>query len=162
MKSGSFALGDRVFGEGEAEVMEQPISTSTSLPDETASHSDDAEDSEEDENEVVTAMASLQLEDSRWKITPTYPPSYLSTTEEYLPHVSKSRTSQEEALLEEAAERESKDAGWGMEGYENSMNTDQIFERFARRVGSQGEQCIRYVSFYHSPKRCIRLSLVQV
>ena len=37
-------------------------------------------------------------------------------------------------------------SGWdtAMEGYENSMDVDHVFERFARRVGREGAQCIRY------------------
>ena len=33
-----------------------------------------------------------------------------------------------------------------MEGYENSLDVDQVFERFVRRVSYEGEQCIRCVS----------------
>ena len=109
--------------------------------DEEELHDDD--DSGEDEEELVTAMASATLEDSQWKSVPRYPPMYMSTAAEYLPPAPKARGSPEDALLEEAAEGKTKDGGWGMEGYENSMNLDNVFERFTRRVGYQGEQCIR-------------------
>ena len=45
------------------------------------------------------------------------------------------------------AEKEKEEAkAWdaAMEGYEDSMDVDKVFERFARRVGYEGQQCIRY------------------
>ena len=44
-------------------------------------------------------------------------------------------------------EKDSKEGNeWNaaMEGYENSLEVDHVFERFAKRVGYEGEQCIRY------------------
>lgn len=104
----------------------------------------DSDESSEgsDDDELVTAMATTTLEDSEWKTTPAYPPMYLSTSAEYLPPAPKPRNSPEEAILEEA-DGKGKEATWGMESYENSLDLDHVFERFMRRVGHHGEQCIR-------------------
>lgn len=32
---------------------------------------------------------------------------------------------------------------WASETYENSLKVDQVFERFSKRVGAEGEQCVR-------------------
>ncbi|TCD68407.1 hypothetical protein EIP91_010808 [Steccherinum ochraceum] len=138
-----FGLGAQVFG---GTPTPSTITGAEAGPDmdDDEEDADDDEDSSEDEDDLVTAMASTTLEDSQWKTAPAYSPMYMSTVAEYLPPAPRARVSPEEALLEEAAEGKTKEGGWGMEGYENSMNLDQVFERFTRRVGYQGEQCIRY------------------
>lgn len=143
--SSPFGLGAQVFGApASADAPSAPESEELAAG-ESSEPSSDEEESDEDE-ELLTAMASTTLEDSHWKDAPAYPPVYLSTSAEYLPPEPKTRGSQEEALLDEAADGKSKEAaGWGLEGYENSMDLDHVFERFMRRVGFQGEQCIRCV-----------------
>ncbi|KAH8093728.1 programmed cell death protein 2 [Cristinia sonorae] len=136
-----FGLGSQVFGS--ATPTEQSLSQDqTHSPDDNSEDEDDSED----EGELVIALASTTLEDSQWKTAPSYPPIYLSTTGEYLPPAPKSKlkVSSEAVILEEAAEGKNKGGEWGMEGYENSMDLDHVFERFTARVEHQGEQCIRY------------------
>ncbi|THH32374.1 hypothetical protein EUX98_g1823 [Antrodiella citrinella] len=139
----SFGLGAQIFGAAPA----SPDKAVNNTPDPAGSRSpqsDDEGESSDEDGELLTAMASTILEDSPWKSAPAYSPLYLSTAAEYLPPPPKSRTSPEEAILEEAAEGKNKDGGWKMEGYENSMDLDHVFERFTKRVGYLGEQCIRY------------------
>lgn len=131
-----FGFGAQVFGEVLARTPDAVVE-----PDNGSDAEDD--DVNSDEDELVTAVAAITLEGSQWRTAPAYSPMYMSTAAEYLPPAPKVRVSPDEALLDEAAEGGSKEGGWGMEGYENSMNLDQIFERFTRRVGHRGEQCIR-------------------
>lgn len=142
-----FGLGAQVFGgayatpEGAASNAQDHQNPQNSRFDEDEGEDDESSD---DDEELLTAMASTTLEDSPWKAAPAYPALYLSTVAEYLPPAPKSRSSPEKAILEEAAEGKAKDGGWSVEGYEDSMDLDHVFERFSKRVGYLGEQCIRY------------------
>lgn len=91
-------------------------------------------------------MASTSLETSDWAKGPSYPALYLSTTSEYLPPAPKSNVAVADDVPEDGGDgKKSKDASWTLEGYENSLEIDQTFERFSKRVGYEPEQCIRCV-----------------
>ncbi len=86
-------------------------------------------------------MTSATLEESPWKAAPAYSPLYLSTASEYLPPQPKLKVSAQ--VSEPGSEDGGKDISWAFEPYENSLEVDQVFERFTKRVGYEGEQCIR-------------------
>jgi pre-rRNA-processing protein TSR4 len=122
-------LGSQIFGE------KTDVFASSTSDNESASDGDD-----DDDGALITAMASVTIENSEWACAPSYPAIYLSTVTEYLPP-SKSLPS---AKIQDP--EEGKDTSLASESYENSLNVDRVFETFSRRVGYQGEQCVRYVT----------------
>jgi pre-rRNA-processing protein TSR4 len=72
---------------------------------------------------------------------PAYPPLYLSTISEYLPPEPKAKTN----INVDEGSGGGKTKG-GLEAFENSMNVDEVFSRFTKRVACEGEQCIRWVN----------------
>lgn len=108
--------------------------------------SEDESDVEQaDEETLVTALEGASLIDSAWTTGPEYSPIYISTVPEYLPPPPKSKVTIAEVDDIGAGEK-NKEGSWSMEGYENSLEVDHAFERFSRRLGHQGEQCVRYVT----------------
>ena len=147
-----FGASDQQDSDAEPDVAEE---------DETATHppssdvdendSDGDEDSgSSDEDSQIIALTSIA---PNWRSSsvPVYsPPQYLSTDTEFIPAPPKQNGS---TIVEDGAHGDDKkDAGevekWNaaMEGYENSLDVDQVFERFVKRVSYEGEQCIRCVS----------------
>lgn len=110
---------------------------------ESASESDDSDDS------LLTALAAATITESPWRSAPSYPPLYLSTVFEYLPPQPKPRLPQG-VKVEDLGDddKKDKDIGWAKETYENSLEVDQVFEKFTKRVAYEGEQCVRSVIFY--------------
>lgn len=169
-------IGSQLFGANSNDVSsedEEDDETATEPPpSEPASDNDEENDGEDVDHEsepesesssVLQAPASTPSASSAWRSAPAYsPPMYLSTTSEYLPPPPKAKAKIEvEDGLGPEKEGKSKKAGkkedekatkegneWNaaMEGYENSLEVDHVFERFAKRVGYEGEQCIRYTS----------------
>lgn len=96
---------------------------------------------------LITAMAATSLETSPWITAPSYPPLYLSTVSEYLPPP-KTKLSTNAYIQDPADDYHGKDDGkpasWAPEKYENSLETDHVFDRFTKRVDYEGEQCVRY------------------
>ncbi len=45
-------------------------------------------------------------------------------------------------------DKKDKDISWAKETYEDSLEVDQVFERFMNRVKYEGEQCVRCVVRY--------------
>lgn len=138
-------LGNHIFGnvcseQGLEDEQDEPTSTAD----------DDLSSEEEDSNtedELVTAMASSTLDTSEWATAPAYTSLYLSTFSEYLPKPKTSKVpSAENVEAEHENGKQSKDASWAMEGYENSLETDHVFDRFSQRVEYQSDQCVRYVT----------------
>lgn len=134
------------FGSG---LNAQIFGDSAPPPQQTAKErADDSEASNSDsdsEESLLTAMAAVTVADSPWKTAPIFPPSYLSTVPEYLPPSRKLKAPSKEEVLgdHDDAKDKSKDMSWTSEAYENSLDLDQVFERFCKRVGYEGEQCIR-------------------
>jgi len=106
----------------------------------------DEDTSDTDSDTPLTAFASLNVSDSAWKSAPTYPPVYLSTSSEYLSPQPKQKLPKG-LVVEELADddKKGKEISWAKETYENSLEVDQVFERFTRRVALEGEQCVRFV-----------------
>jgi pre-rRNA-processing protein TSR4 len=88
----------------------------------------------------VTAPTRADVRTSAWTDVPSYPPTYLSTVQEHIPSPS---------IVKHPAEAHIQDMGdnkdWISELFETSLNVDPVFDRFSRRVGYEGQQCIRYV-----------------
>ena len=72
---------------------------------------------------------------------PSYPPLYMSTVGEYLSPEPKAKGN----IKVDDGLGDGKTRG-GLEAYENSMNVDEVFSRFTKRVECEGEQCIRCVN----------------
>ena len=164
-------IGTQLFGtapqsrpEPEPEVTEDE--TATNPPSSDVEDEGDEESSEESE---VVALASTPSTTSPWRASsiPAYtPPQYLSTDTEYIPAPPKqsvvgafedgSYGTDEKFSTKKGAAKSTEGAGdqeaekWNaaMEGYENSLYVDHVFERFVRRLSYMGEQCIRFVQSF--------------
>ncbi|TFY61534.1 hypothetical protein EVJ58_g4453 [Rhodofomes roseus] len=134
-----FDLGSQVFGDAPAPAKENDASSSS---DEAVSDEEDVEESQDD-TDIAARLASTTLDDLQWQETAAYGALYLSTTSEYLPPAKKVKLPKGVEVNEDD-EGKGKDGGWALEGYENSIEVDHAFERFTKRVGYEGEQCIRY------------------
>jgi len=139
--SSPFGLGNQLFGSAAAS---HPPSAETE-PEEDLS---DAEsDSASSDESLLTAMASASVEESPWRSAPSYPPIYLSTISEYIPPQQKRNLPvgvQVTDPSDEPDKKSDKNISWASESYENSSDVDRVFERFTKRVGYEGEQCVRY------------------
>lgn len=131
-----FGFGNQIFGK--ATATPQNSNTEKDEENEESEHESDIESS--DAESLVVALASTRLAESPWASVPSHPPLYLSTVSEYIPAHPSSSSQREESST---AITTSSSDGWS-EVYENSMNLDQVFERFTKRVGYEGEQCVRY------------------
>jgi pre-rRNA-processing protein TSR4 len=127
-------LGAQVFGDDSSEC-------AASCSVECESSDTESEQSYSSDNaSLVSAMAPIAGYTSPWASTPSYPPLYLSTVQEYLPPPPQSKFSLDSCLQDSKGSKH-----WELETYENSLNVDNVFERFAKRVGYEGAQCVRYV-----------------
>lgn len=124
----TFGLGTQIFGGEPVQALREPNTTDT--------------DSDDSEESLLTAMARTVISDSPWQSAPAYTPMYLSTVSEYLPPQSESKLPSDSQILD--SDDGKGDSPWISEKYENSMAIDPVFERFTRRVGAEGEQCVRY------------------
>lgn len=148
------------FGLGLGNQIFDDISFPSSVTKEAkdADHDDNADDdvseAESDslssDESLITAMALAAVADSEWKCAPCYPPLYLSTASEYLPPQPKEKLHNARvADPTESDEKSGKDISWASEPYEDSLEMDHVFERFTKRVGYEGEQCVRSVDRYY-------------
>ncbi|KAF7356823.1 hypothetical protein MVEN_01017700 [Mycena venus] len=136
--SSPFGLGAQIFGDSP--------STASSPPVEEADEPSDNESDATSEEELLTALAATTLEESPWRSAPSYTPLYLSTCSEYLPAQPKPKLPPGVQVIEplDDPDKGGKDVSWIAEAYENSLDVDQVFERFTKRVGFEGDQCVRY------------------
>jgi pre-rRNA-processing protein TSR4 len=105
---------------------------------------DDGSDSDTSSDSLLTALAATTVSESPWKAAPMFPPLYLSTASEYLPPPPKVKAPTTAEVLDEHDDgKKTKDTSWMSEAYEDSLEVDQVFERFTKRVGNEGEQCVR-------------------
>jgi pre-rRNA-processing protein TSR4 len=114
--------------------------------DEHEGEGEDGDDSASEASEVIALAATPSV--WRGDAIPAYtPPQYLSTDVEYIPAPAKPVST---AKTEDGGAKDSETEKWNaaMEGYENSMDLDHVFERFVKRVGYEGGQCIRYVPVF--------------
>ncbi|KAF8199164.1 programmed cell death protein 2 [Pholiota molesta] len=133
-----FGLGAQIFGappseEADESGKQKPKEEQGDAAEDKADN-DDADDESTDE-ELLTALAATSISESAWKSAPSYPPLYLST-----PRLPKGV--QVEDLGDD--DKKDKDISWAKETYEDSLEVDQVFERFMNRVKHEGEQCVRY------------------
>ncbi|KZS94501.1 hypothetical protein SISNIDRAFT_453428 [Sistotremastrum niveocremeum HHB9708] len=131
--------GNNLFGAGFSETADE-------APAETADDEDKASDDEDDSipsdvDEVGDLLSASKIVDSPWDATPGFHPLYLSTVPEYL---SSPSSEPKTKSVQDTEDAESGNASWSHEAYENSMNLDDVFERFQRRVEQEPEQCLRY------------------
>ncbi|KAJ7074892.1 programmed cell death protein 2 [Mycena belliarum] len=133
-----FGLGSQIFGDS------APASAPPLVDEDEAS--DVEAESDSSDEELLTALGATTLEESPWKSAPSYPPLYLSTCSEYLPAQPKLKLPPGVQVVDplEDAGKDGKDVSWISEAYENSLDVDQVFERFTKRVGFEGDQCVRY------------------
>ncbi|KAJ6591843.1 programmed cell death protein 2 [Mycena vulgaris] len=135
-----FGLGAQIFGDSSPAAPSPP----------NAQEEDETSDAESDtgssDDELLTALAATTVEESPWKSAPSYPPLYLSTCSEYLPGQPQLKLPPGVQVVDPLDEpsKGGKDVSWIAEAYENSLDVDQVFERFTKRVGYEGDQCVRY------------------
>ncbi|EPQ30411.1 uncharacterized protein PFL1_01937 [Pseudozyma flocculosa PF-1] len=121
----------------------------------SSSEDDDDEDEEEErlaeELQIKADLERKTSKDSAWvKQVPKYPALYLNT----VPEPSSSSKAADKKLTSSQAKTLKRDENydeeelkaWGKEGYEKMMldGIDDVFERFAKRVGAEGRQAVRY------------------
>ncbi|KAI0044512.1 hypothetical protein FA95DRAFT_1544948 [Auriscalpium vulgare] len=133
--SAPLGLGSDIFGHAGATSAPVELSSSDTDTDDDSSVSSSTPS-------LIVALASTTLSETPWASAPTYPPQYLSTLSEYLPAPRKDKLPAPEA--EPAEGRPAKGDLWASEKYENSLDTDQVFDRFNRRVAAEPQQCVRY------------------
>jgi pre-rRNA-processing protein TSR4 len=145
-----FGLANQIFNDISSPPSEHPSAQDDAGDDDP---SDTESDSISSEKSLLTAMASATLGDSEWKSAPSYPPLYLSTASEYLPPQPKPKLPQGAHVTDPAEDdgKGNKDMSWVSEAYEDSLEMDHVFERFMKRVGYEGEQCVRSVTRYLHP-----------
>ena len=139
-----FDMGAHIFGR--SMVPESNGRTSVEIAEEDGSEKDeDAQsDSASSEKSLLTALASVTIGDSPWRCAPSYPTLYLSTVGEYLPPRAKPKVPKGIQVSElRDDETKDKDVSWATETYENSLAMDHVFERFTKRIGHEGKQCVR-------------------
>jgi pre-rRNA-processing protein TSR4 len=137
----SFGLGTQIFGEDPSKEIDSNVSGSE----------DENEESDDDEaSSLVTALTRTVISDSPWRSAPAYKPVYLSTISEYLPPQPKQKLSS----ASQGLDMDDATGAWMSEKYENSLHVDPIFERFTRRVATEGEQCVRYARLINDGRVC--------
>jgi pre-rRNA-processing protein TSR4 len=138
-------LGSQIF---QSSPIATPLKTAVSTAeDKIRSEEDQAEpetDEVDQEDDLVTAMAATTLENSDWAASPSYSALYLSTVSEYLPPAPKTKLSRVN-VEDPDADAPTGGGGWAPEGYENSLDTDHVFDRFSTRVNAEPSQCLRFV-----------------
>jgi pre-rRNA-processing protein TSR4 len=139
-----FGLGTQIFCDASTEA---PISPAEVAETESDGESEGSASSTSDAS-LITAMASTSLETSPWISAPSYPPLYLSTVSEYLPPPPKAKLPAgvhiQDPADDDSGKEDGKNKNWAFEAYENSLEVDHVFDRFTKRVGYEGEQCVRY------------------
>lgn len=141
----TFGFGTQIFGDAPAPAPEPETPENDEEAEGPASDEEEEEESSSEDETLATALAATTLESSAWKDAPHYDALYLSTDSEYLPPAPKPIIPASAVLVDdEDLDKKSKDASWSMEGYENSLDIDHVFERFTKRVGYEAEQCLRY------------------
>ncbi|KAJ6485929.1 programmed cell death protein 2 [Mycena sanguinolenta] len=140
--SAPFGLGAQIFGDSPSAAPSPPGPPI----EEEEDHDTNDGDSDASSEELLTALAATTLEESPWRAAPSYQPQYLSTCSEYLPAQPKAKLPPGVEIVDSLDDpgKGSKDVSWIAEAYENSLDVDQVFEHFTKRVGFEGDQCVRY------------------
>lgn len=106
-------------------------------PSATSKEMANAVDKEDEVSELADKFHEV-LDLTKWESMPSHPPIYLATIEEVLD------STYAKPAPNSAVASFGDSGGFGPEIYENSLDTDLIFERFSKRVANEGEQCVRY------------------
>ncbi|KAF9443666.1 hypothetical protein P691DRAFT_808479 [Macrolepiota fuliginosa MF-IS2] len=142
--SNPFGLGDQIFGSAPISSAARPTVLESQDLETTFSNDEDSDnESDTSEQSLTIALAATTLDDSTWKAAPAYAPLYLSTASEYLPPLPKAKLPANVQILDPDT-RDKNDPTWTSEAYENSLEIDNVFDRFAKRVAHESEQCLRY------------------
>ncbi|KAF6753006.1 programmed cell death protein 2 [Ephemerocybe angulata] len=146
-----FGLGAQLFGD--VSPSPAPVSPTSGVTaddlkseDEGSQSDEGSDDDSGSEGSLITAMSTTVISESGWKSAPTYPPLYLSTLSEYVPPKAKFSLPPGTQIIDpsEVDEKSGKDTTWISESYENSLDIDQVFEKFSKRVEIEPEQVVRY------------------
>jgi pre-rRNA-processing protein TSR4 len=135
-----FGLGTQIFSDSSAKADTPAKETGETIDAESVESSSSNES-------LIIAMASTTIGPSPWASAPSYSPLYLSTTSEYLPPPPKAKLSpgtQVQDSADDEGKEDGKSGSWTFEAYENSLQVDNVLDRFMKRVGYEGEQCVRY------------------
>lgn len=93
---------------------------------------------EDDVTALADELHDVSLDTSQWDSLPSHPAKYLATIDEVI------TTTTARAMSKEYTDDASVGGEvTGPELYENSLDTDPLFDRFTRRVSNEGEQCVR-------------------
>ena len=160
--------------ETQSDAEAPPVSDPESEDESEASDSDSESERDADADAtppLLSAPAHSPDASSPWLSAPAYtPPLYMSTAYEYVPPAPRQKIPQDaldssavggqfdesvldgpakskkgETKREKDAEKDAKAWDSAMEGYEDSLELDKVFEKFAKIAGYEGEQCIRSV-----------------
>ncbi|PVG04884.1 hypothetical protein CPB86DRAFT_692680 [Serendipita vermifera] len=144
-----FGFGDEIMGF--ASLSAKSESSSKEEKEKNQGESEEEEDTSEEESEdgsedeIATKMSKANLGPSPdWSKSPSYRPIYLETESEYLPPPPKAATSSKAAANYSTGKSSGGGEDWGKEMWEESVNIDDIFARFATRVEARAKQCVRY------------------
>ncbi|KAF5328214.1 hypothetical protein D9619_013467 [Psilocybe cf. subviscida] len=151
----------QIFGE----VLAPTVSSSSakgSDKDSQDNETKDSEDEDDEDEELLTALAATSISNSAWKSAAAsfYSPLCISMTMECARPGPKPRMPKD-ALVDAPLNHDSGKKGNGGKGGEqglesrakeackNSMDVEHVFEQFMKRVGYEGEQCVRcaFLSF---------------
>lgn len=147
-----FGLGAQLFGDISPSCNHDGSATTAGAAkvddDEESSDDGDDDDDSASEKSLVTAMASASICDSAspWKAAPSHPTLYLSTVSEYISAPPRFKLPPGVQIIDPSEEdgKAGKDVSWFSESYENSLDVDQVFDKFSKRVENEPEQCVRY------------------
>lgn len=144
--SNPFGLGAQVFGDVSPSPASDPSALGDPKGEEVGETDSGDEDGSDSDDSLITAMAGTTISESVWKDAPSFPPLYLSTVSEYLPAAPKAALPPGVQIMDpsEGEGNSGKDASWISESYENSLEIDQVFDKFSKRVEVEPEQCVRY------------------
>ncbi|KAF7308663.1 PDCD2-C domain-containing protein [Mycena chlorophos] len=131
-----FGLGAQIFGNN------TPPAAAAAAPE-----PDEESDESESDDELLPVLAATTLEDSPWRAGPCFDAVYLETESELIHPSTQPKLPpgvQVVDNLDDAGSKGDKDFTWMAEAYENSLDVDQVFDRFTKRVAHNSDQCVRY------------------
>jgi pre-rRNA-processing protein TSR4 len=102
------------------------------------SETENAPSESSDDVSLTTALTAVTMNTSPWAIGPSYPALYLSTVQEYLLPPPRNKAPPDSYIHDSV-----KGNDWPSEAFENSLDIDAVFERFAERLSHEGKQCVR-------------------
>lgn len=142
----SFGFGDELMGFGSLGTDSKPSSKEKALDSDEEDDISEEESDDGSEEEITSKMSKTNLGPSPdWSKLSSYRPVYLETESEYLPPPPKTATSSKAAANYSTGKSSGGGEDWGKEMWEESVNIDDIFARFATRVEARAKQCVRCV-----------------